>query len=111
MRRSRLIALALGAGATAAVLVPMPALAATTYCPYAVSASYASVYSRPSVHAQIYDALPRGAHVTATSSTVSGPGGPFRKAIAAYGTAYVESDRLTRIAGSCFSSNLLLAGH
>ena len=107
MRRLRLIALVLGAGATAAVLVPAPALAATTYCPYAVSASYASVFTRPSVYAQIYDALPHGAHVTASSSTVSGPGGPFRKAIAAYGTAYIESDRLSRISGSCFGANVL----
>jgi hypothetical protein len=104
VRRSRLIAVVLGAGATAATLVPTAALAATTYRPYAVSASYASVYSRPSVYSKIYDALPHGAHVTASSSTVSGPGGPFRKAIAAYGTAYIESDRLTRIAGSCFGS-------
>jgi hypothetical protein len=111
VRRSGLIAIALGAGATAAALVPTPARAATTYCPYAVSASYASVYSRPSVYSQIYDALPHGAHVTASSSTVSGPGGPFRKAIAAYGTAYIKSDRLTRIAGSCFGANVLPARH
>jgi hypothetical protein len=89
--------------------VPTPALAATTYCPYAVSTNYASVYSRPSVYSRIYDALPHGAHVTASSRTVSGPGGPFRKAIAAYGTAHVESDRLTRIAGSCFGSNVVLS--
>ena len=111
MRRSRLIGLVLGAGATAAALVPTPALAATTYCQYAVAASYASAYSRPSVYSQIYDALPRGAHVTASSSTVSGPGGPFRKAIAAYGTAYIESDRLSRIGGSCFGANQLAAEH
>jgi uncharacterized lipoprotein YbaY len=111
MRRSRLIALALGAGATAAAFVPTPALAATTYCPYAVSTSYASVYSRPTVNSQIYDALPHGAHVTASSSTISGTGGPFRKAIAAYGTAYIQSNRLTRIGGSCFGSNQLRAGH
>jgi hypothetical protein len=110
MRRSRLIALILGAGATAAALVPTPAFAATTYCQYAVSASYASAFSRPSVYSKIYDALPRGAHIAASSSTVSGPGGPFRKAIAAYGTAYIKSDRLTRIGGSCFGANNLLAG-
>jgi hypothetical protein len=109
MRRSRLIALVLGAGATAAALVPTPALAATTYCEYAVSTSYASAYSRPSVYSHIYDALPHGAHIAASSSTVSGPGGPFRKAIAAYGTAYIESDRLSRIGGSCFSANRLPA--
>lgn len=110
MRRSRLITLILGAGATAAALVPTPAFAATTYCQYAVSASYASAFSRPSVYSRIYDALPRGAHIAGSSSTVSGPGGPFRKAIAAYGTAYIESDRLTRIGGSCFGANNLLAG-
>ena len=110
MRRSRLTTLILGAGATAAALVPTPAFAATTYCQYAVSASYASAFSRPSVYSRIYDALPRGAHIAASSSTVSGPGGPFRKAIAAYGTAYIESDRLTRIGGSCFGANNLLAG-
>jgi hypothetical protein len=72
---------------------------------------YASVYSRPSVYSHIYGALPHSARVTASSSMVSGPGGPFRKAIAGYGTAYIESDRLTRISGSCFGANVLPARH
>jgi hypothetical protein len=106
----RRLALVASTAAALTVVAPLaPVRADPSYCPYVVTASYASVFSRPSVHSLIYDAEPHGARIFGSSATVAGAGGPFRNVIAYYGSAYIKSDRLARAGGSCFSADAKIA--
>lgn len=82
-----------------------PAAAGQTYCPYVVTAHYASAYSQPSVHSRIFDAIPHGAQILASVSTVPGAGGPFRQIVGAGALAYVISDTLARRSGVCVGTD------